>query len=74
MDTGAATSDHTKELAALARSVARERYAPKAAQWDLDRTPFPHEERAYLGSLGLLGICLPERFGGSGAPLSTRSW
>jgi alkylation response protein AidB-like acyl-CoA dehydrogenase len=70
VDTGAATSDHTKELAGLARSVARERYAPKAAQWDLDRTPFPHEERAYLGSLGLLGICLPERFGGSEAPLS----
>jgi alkylation response protein AidB-like acyl-CoA dehydrogenase len=70
VDTGSGTSDHTKELAALARSVARERYAPKAAQWDLDRTPFPHEERAYLGSLGLLGICLPERFGGSGAPLS----
>jgi butyryl-CoA dehydrogenase len=27
------------------------------------------EERRYLGSLGLLGICLPERFGGSAAPL-----
>ncbi len=69
MDTGSPSSDHTKELAALARSLAKERYAPKAAQWDLDRIPFPHEEREYLGSLGLLGICLPERFGGSGAPL-----
>jgi alkylation response protein AidB-like acyl-CoA dehydrogenase len=69
VDTGSGTSDHTRELAALARSVARERYAPKAAQWDLDRTPFPHEEREYLGSLGLLGICLPEKYGGSGAAL-----
>src|SRR3954471_4173056 len=69
VNTAAPSSEHTKELAALARSLAKERYAPKAAQWDLDRTPFPHEEREYLGSLGLLGICLPERFGGSGAPL-----
>jgi alkylation response protein AidB-like acyl-CoA dehydrogenase len=63
------TCDHTRELAELARSIAKERYAPKAAQWDLSREAFPHEEREYLGSLGLLGICLPERFGGSGAPL-----
>jgi alkylation response protein AidB-like acyl-CoA dehydrogenase len=69
VDTGSATTDHTKELAALARSLATERYAPNAAQWDADRAAFPHEEREYLGSLGLLGICLPERFGGAGAPL-----
>jgi alkylation response protein AidB-like acyl-CoA dehydrogenase len=64
-----ASGDHTKELAALARSVAVDRYAPMAACWDLERHAFPREERQYLGSLGLLGICLPERFGGSGAPL-----
>jgi butyryl-CoA dehydrogenase len=69
VDTASGQSDHTKELAALARSLARERYAPRAAAWDVAREPFPHDERRYLGSLGLLGICLPERFGGSGAPL-----
>lgn len=69
VDTASASSDHTKELAELARSLANGRYAPNAARWDLDREPFPHEERAYLGSLGLLGICLPERFGGGGAPV-----
>src|SRR5580704_15558560 len=53
----------------MARQVARERYAPRAAAWDAAREPFPQAERRYLGSLGLLGICLPERFGGSGAPL-----
>jgi alkylation response protein AidB-like acyl-CoA dehydrogenase len=57
------------EVRSLARSLAKERYAPKAAQWDSDGTPFPHEERRYLGSLGLLGIALPERFGGAGAPI-----
>jgi butyryl-CoA dehydrogenase len=70
VDTGSASSGHTKELAALARSLAKERYAPNAARWDANREPFPLEERKYLGSLGLLGICLPERFGGGGAPLT----
>jgi butyryl-CoA dehydrogenase len=61
--------DHAGQLAAMAADIARERYKPLAAAWDADRIPFPHSERRYLGSLGLLGICLPERFGGSAAPL-----
>jgi len=32
VDTGSASSGHTKELAALARSLTKERYAPNAAQ------------------------------------------
>ena len=67
--TAKTNDDHTTELAAVAGEHRRRRYAPLAAGWDADRTPFPHEERRYLGSLGLLGICLPERFGGGGAPL-----
>lgn len=62
--------EHTAELVELARRLARERFAPLAAQWDLDREPFPHDERQNLGELGLLGLCLPERFGGSDAPTS----
>lgn len=61
--------DHSRQLAEVAAGIARQRYAPLAATWDAEHTAFPHEERLYLGSLGLLGICLPERFGGSGAPL-----
>jgi butyryl-CoA dehydrogenase len=53
----------------MAADIAQRRYAPLAAQWDRERTAFPREERRYLGSLGLLGICLPEEFGGAGAPL-----
>jgi alkylation response protein AidB-like acyl-CoA dehydrogenase len=62
--------DHARQLAAVASDLARRRYAPFAAAWDAERMAFPHEERRYLGSLGLLGICLPERFGGAGAPLA----
>jgi butyryl-CoA dehydrogenase len=61
--------DGRDEVRAVAAAVARERYAPKAAEWDLNRTSVPIEERRYLGSLGFLGITLPERFGGAGAPL-----
>jgi alkylation response protein AidB-like acyl-CoA dehydrogenase len=58
-----------KAVRELAASVARERYAPLAATWDLERASFPKEERRYLGGLGLLGIALPEKFGGSGRPI-----
>lgn len=56
-------------LRALAREVAKDVYAPQAAQWDLDRTFLPAAESARLAELGFLGICLPEEYGGSGAPL-----
>ncbi|HEY4659112.1 MAG TPA: acyl-CoA dehydrogenase family protein, partial [Gemmatimonadaceae bacterium] len=47
------------------RAFARERLAPFAAQWDRDAT-FPREAIAGLADLGLMGICVPERWGGSG--------
>jgi butyryl-CoA dehydrogenase len=69
VETGWHADSELSELVGMARQVARERYTPHAGAWDTAREPFPHDERRYLGSLGLLGICLPERFGGSGAPL-----
>jgi butyryl-CoA dehydrogenase len=66
--TAESPDDHSQQLAAVAADIARNRYAPLSARWDAERTAFPHEERRFLGSLGLLGICLPERFGGSDAP------
>jgi alkylation response protein AidB-like acyl-CoA dehydrogenase len=64
-----ADSEHHRALRAVAADVAAKRYAPRAAEWDANRTPFPHDERLVLGELGFLGITLPERFGGLGAPL-----
>lgn len=57
------------QVRAVAAAVAKERYAPRAAEWDASRTSVPLAERRYLGSLGFLGIALPEQFGGAGAPL-----
>ena len=61
--------DAYREIREVARDVARDRYAPRAAAWDAARTRFPKEEREYLGALGFLGIALPEKYGGAGAPL-----
>ncbi|WAC56563.1 acyl-CoA dehydrogenase family protein [Gordonia sp. SL306] len=63
-------NDDLQAIKQLAARVAEERFAPKAAQWDADRTAVPLEDRQFLGSLGFLGIALPEEYGGSGAPLS----
>ena len=62
-----------------AARVAREVYGPHALEWDQNRTEFPIEERRRLGSLGMLGISLPEEYGGSGRRFSmrwsrSRSW
>jgi len=62
-------SDEQSDLRAMVRKLAQERYAPHARKWDRERTFFPNEERRYLGELGLLGITLPEEYGGGGRPL-----
>ncbi|NKQ55782.1 acyl-CoA dehydrogenase [Amycolatopsis sp. K13G38] len=62
-------TDEQRALKEVAVKLAVERYAPKAEEWDRTRTAFPREERRYLGELGFLGIALPERYGGGGAPL-----
>ncbi|HEY0318406.1 MAG TPA: acyl-CoA dehydrogenase family protein [Solirubrobacterales bacterium] len=62
-------TDEQRELKGTAGRVARDRYRPKAAEWDEARTVFPDEERRFLGELGLLGISLPEEYGGSGLPI-----
>ena len=58
-----------RDLRELAAKVAAERYASRAREWDETRTPFPAEERKFLGDLGLLALTLPEEYGGGGRPL-----
>jgi len=62
--------DTNAEIRALAARVATEKYAPMADELDANWAPLPRAERKRLGELGFLGIALPQRFGGSGAPLS----
>jgi hypothetical protein len=48
----------------MARDFARERLAPGAARRDREHS-FPREELREMGELGLLGMLLPEAYGGS---------
>jgi alkylation response protein AidB-like acyl-CoA dehydrogenase len=58
------------ELLDLASRLGRERFAPRAAQYDRDAT-FPFENYADMRDAGLLKLCVPEQYGGGGADLLT---
>ncbi len=49
----------------MVRDLARNEVAPHAADWD-ERQHFPRELFAKLGELGLLGVIIPEEYGGAG--------
>ena len=52
-------------LQSTCRSFAQKRLAPRAHELDRDHR-FPKEEIAELGRLGLMGVFMPEEFGGAG--------
>ena len=55
-----------REIQALAREFAREQIEPNAAEWDREHH-FPRAVFAQLAELGLMGVCIPEEYGGAGA-------
>jgi butyryl-CoA dehydrogenase len=55
-----------RETQALARDFARDQIEPNASAWDRAHG-FPRELLGQLGELGLLGVCVPETYGGAGA-------
>jgi alkylation response protein AidB-like acyl-CoA dehydrogenase len=55
-----------REIQALARDFAEAEIAPNAAEWDRQHG-FPRELLGRLADLGLLGVCVPEEYGGAGA-------
>ena len=56
-----------EEIVGLARSVAREQLAPRAAAAEEDAA-FPRDVFRTLGELGFLGMPYPEEVGGAGQP------
>ncbi len=50
----------------LARELAEAEIAPHAAAWDREHR-FPDELLPKLAQVGLLGVCVPEEYGGAGA-------
>jgi alkylation response protein AidB-like acyl-CoA dehydrogenase len=55
-----------REIQALTRDFARAEIDPHAAQWDREHH-FPRDLFAKLAELGLMGVCVPEEYGGAGA-------
>ena len=55
-----------REIRGLTREFADAEIAPHAADWDR-RHHFPRELYARLAELGLMGVCVPEEYGGAGA-------
>ena len=57
-------SELQQQILEMTRSFARERLAPGAAERDRQHR-FPREELSEMGQLGLLGMLVPEAYGGS---------
>jgi len=55
-----------REIGNLARDIAQREIAPHIAQWDRAHH-FPRELFTKLNHVGLMGIVVPERYGGAGA-------
>jgi alkylation response protein AidB-like acyl-CoA dehydrogenase len=55
-----------REIQALAREFAQAEIEPNAAAWDREHG-FPRELFGQLAALGLMGVCIPETYGGAGA-------
>jgi alkylation response protein AidB-like acyl-CoA dehydrogenase len=57
-------TDEQRAVRDLAREIARERIAPLAARVD-ETGEYPHEQLAVLGKQGLMGLHIPEAYGGT---------
>ncbi len=61
--------ERQRELVAAVEALGP-RFAERAARYDREAS-FPHENYADLREAGLLGLCVPEAYGGRGADLRT---
>ena len=60
-----ATDELTEQVGRTARDFAEQYIRPYVTEWDEKQT-FPHEVFKELGRLGMMGVVVPEEYGGSG--------
>ncbi len=60
-----ATDELTAQVGRTARQFADQHIKPHVMEWDEAQT-FPHELFKQLGQLGMMGVVVPEEYGGSG--------
>jgi len=58
-------SDDQMAIRDMVRDFARNKIVPNASQWDEDQH-FPRDLFSELGELGLLGVVVPDEYGGAG--------
>src|ERR1700748_2132678 len=59
------TSENQRMVAQMVKDFAEKNIRPHVMQWDEEQT-FPIELFKELGRLGLMGVVIPEEYGGSG--------
>ena len=59
------TDELTQQVARTAKDFAAQHIRPFLMDWD-ERQEFPHELFRELGRLGMMGVVVPEEYGGSG--------
>lgn len=59
------TSEITKQVAAAAREFALQHIKPHVMTWD-ESQEFPRHVFEAMGKLGLMGVVIPEKYGGAG--------
>ena len=59
------TSEITEQVAQTARDFANQYIRPKMMEWD-ESQEFPVELFHQMGKLGLMGVLVPEKYGGAG--------
>lgn len=59
-------SEEQKMLKKMVYDIADKEFRPKAAEWETNAEHIPREYVKKLADLGLLGLCLPVKYGGQG--------
>src|SRR5580698_10187633 len=59
-------NDEQRAIGALAAEIAQREIAPSVVRWDRDHV-FPRELYSKLSQAGIMGILVPEAYGGAGA-------
>ncbi len=62
---GFALTEEQEAVRAMVRDFARSEIAPRVKEWD-ESQAFPRDVFAKLGELGMLGVLVPEAWGGAG--------
>jgi alkylation response protein AidB-like acyl-CoA dehydrogenase len=63
-------TERQRELVETARRLGRDRFAPRAAEYD-EKAAFPFKNFDDLREAGFLGLTVPRRYGGLGADFAT---